>query len=479
MNTPFTHISTEHAHYFEQIAQAAAEMSVQAYVIGGYVRDIYLQRPCKDIDIVCLGNGMELAKHTAKKIKGATQVTKFENFGTAMFRVANTEIEFVGARRESYAKHSRKPIVENGTLQDDQNRRDFTINALAISLNRDNYGELIDVFGGIDDLKNGIIRTPLHTPDLTFSDDPLRMLRAVRFATQLNFHIHPDTFAAISNNANRLAIISAERIADEVNKIMLTPRPSIGFKLLFHSTLLHQFFPELAAMQGVEVRNGLSHKDNFYHTLQVLDNLCQTSHDLWLRWAALLHDIGKPNTKRFEEGEGWTFHGHEAVGADMVAPIFKRLKLPLTEPLRFVQKMVAMHQRPVALTKEDISDAALRRLLFDAGEDIDKLMLLCRADITSRNEEKVQRYLKNYDILVVKMQELEAKDHLRNWQPPISGNTIMQTFGIKPSREVGVIKMAIREAILEGEIPNDYSVAYNYMLQQGKLLGLVPVISGE
>lgn len=470
----FNNISAQHAAYFGHIAQAAQAMQVKAYVIGGYVRDLYLHRPCKDIDIVCIGNGMELATQSARLIKGATQVTVFQHFGTAMFRVEDTEIEFVGARRESYNSDSRKPMVENGTLADDQNRRDFTINALAISLNPDDYGTLLDPFDGIGDLEQGIIRTPLSTPDLTFSDDPLRMLRAIRFAAQLRFRIHPDTYEAISNNKDRLSIISAERITAELNKIILAPQPSIGFKLLFHSGLLHLFFPELTAMQGIEVRNGVAHKDNFYHTLQVLDNLCKNSTDLWLRWAALLHDIGKPSTKRFDDNEGWTFHGHEPVGANMVMPIFKRLKLPLNEPMHFVQKMVALHQRPVLLTKTAISDSALRRLLFDAGDDIDSLMLLCRADITSRNEERVQQYLQNYDILVDKMRELEAKDHLRNWQPPISGDLIMQIFGIQPSRQVGIIKVAICEAILDGDIPNEYEAAYAFMLQQGKMLGLQP-----
>jgi len=475
--SPFNDISHTHRIYFETIAQAARDSSVKAYIIGGYVRDLYLRRPCKDIDIVCLGDGVALAKNTAKRLAGASTVSTFQHFGTAMFVVGETEIEFVGARRESYSPDSRKPSVAVGTLTDDQNRRDFTINALAISLNEDDYGTLLDPFGGIDDLQNGIIRTPMPNPDITFSDDPLRMLRAIRFATQLGFQIHPDTLEAISSNKQRIEIISAERVATELNKMMQTPKPSIGYKLLFHTGLLHLILPELAAMQGVEARNGIAHKDNFYHTLQVLDNICPSTNNLWLRWAALLHDIGKPPTKRFKDGEGWTFHGHEVVGAAITEKIFKRLKLPLNETMRFVQKMVAMHQRPVMLTKSEISDSALRRLLFDAGEDIDELMLLCCADITSRNEERVKRYLHNYALLVEKMQELEAKDHLRNWQPPISGEVIMQVFGLRPSREVGIIKTAIREAILEGDIPNEYEVAYTYMLEQGQRLGMSVVLA--
>lgn len=468
-----------HLVFLELIEKAAQDLGYPAFVIGGYVRDLLLARPCKDIDIVCLGSGIALAEKSAaffqKKGYEVTKIAFFKHFGTAMFRAEDIEFEFVGARRESYKLHSRKPSVEEGTLQDDQNRRDFTINALALSLNTADFGQLIDPFGGREDLENKVIRTPLVNSELTFSDDPLRMLRAVRFATQLNFTIAAETFSAIVKNSERLRIISAERICDEVNKIMATPKPSVGFKLLFDSGLLHIFLPELAAMQGIEKRNGLAHKDNFYHTLQVLDNLCQMSENLWLRWSALLHDIGKPTTKRFEEDKGWTFHGHEVVGARMVNVIFERMKLPLNETLLYVKKMVALHQRPVLLTKEEISDSAIRRLLFDAGEDIDDLMLLCRADITSSSEAKVKRYLDNYIQLVAKMNEVEAKDNLRNWQPPISGDLIMQVFGIKPSKAVGIIKTAIREAILDGLIPNDYQAAYDFMLKQGKALHLTPI----
>ena len=469
----------DHLVFLKIIARASKESGLPAFVIGGYVRDLLLERPCKDIDIVCLGDGLVLAENAAELFRQAgyevSQVAFFKNFGTAMFKAGDVEFEFVGARQESYQSHSRKPSVKGGTLQDDQNRRDFTINALAISLNTADFGQLIDPFDGLSDLKNQIIRTPLANAELTFSDDPLRMLRAVRFATQLNFTIDPQTFESIVKNSKRLSIISAERIRDEINKILATPKPSGGFKLLYNSGLLHLFLPELAAMQGVEKKNGLSHKDNFYHTLQVLDNLCLLSDNLWLRWAALLHDIGKPITKRFEEDKGWTFHSHETVGAHMVNTIFNRLKLPLNESLTFVRKMVALHQRPVLLTKEEISDSAIRRLLFDVGEDIDELMLLCRADITSSSENKVKRYLANYAELMQKMNEVEAKDQLRNWQPPISGDLIMQTFNIKPSKEVGIIKTAIREAILDGIISNDYQEAYNYMLVQGAKLNLRPI----
>lgn len=470
-------ILPEHQTYVQKIGVAAQELAYPTYLVGGYVRDLLLQRPCKDIDVVCVGSGITLAKKAAKKFKRTSKVSVFKNFGTAQFRVDDLEFEFVGARKESYMRHSRKPIVEDGTLQDDQNRRDFTINALALSLNAADYGNLVDPFGGILDLQKGIIRTPLD-PDITFSDDPLRMMRAIRFATQLNFRIEPATFEAISRNAERIKIISQERIITELNKIILTPKPSLGFKLLFKTGLLRLIFPEMQALHGVEWKNGVGHKDNFYHTLQVLDNLCATSDHLWLRWAAILHDIAKPPTKRFEEGLGWTFHGHEVVGARMTKKIFRRMKLPMDDRMKFVQKMVALHLRPISLTKENVTDSAIRRLLFDAGDDIDDLMLLCQADITSKNERKVQRFLANYEMVKEKLKDVEEKDRLRNWQPPISGDLIMTTFGIKPSRTVGIIKKAIREAILEGDIPNQYEPAYAFMLEQGKALGLEVVSSG-
>jgi poly(A) polymerase len=465
-------IPEQHRELIQAVGLAADQLGFPAYLIGGYVRDLILKRPCKDIDIVCQGSGIALATLAASKIPSAGQVVVYKNFGTAVFRVGDVEMEFVGARKESYQHDSRKPIVEDGTLEDDQNRRDFTINALAISINQHDFGKLIDPFGGLDDIANRIIKTPLSDPDITFSDDPLRMLRAIRFACQLNFTIEEHTLSAIERNNYRLRIISQERIIDEVNKIMLCPLPSVGFKLLFDTKLLHIFFPELAAMQGVEVIDGVSHKDNFYHTLQVLDNLCAGSDNLWLRWAALLHDIGKPVTKKFNSAEGWTFHGHEVVGASMTVQIFKRLKLPLNEHLRYVKKLVALHQRPVFLTKSEISDSALRRLLFDAGDDLDDLMTLCRADITSRNEERVQRFLENYNILLQKLQEVEQKDHLRNWQPPIDGELIMSTFGLRPGTQVGELKTAIREAILDGIIENNYESAFQFMLQKAELMGL-------
>ncbi len=467
-------IPEQHSELIQAVGLAADQLGFPAYLIGGYVRDLILNRPCKDIDIVCQGSGIALATLAASKIPSAGQVVVYKNFGTAVFRVGDVEMEFVGARKESYQHDSRKPIVEDGTLEDDQNRRDFTINALAISINQHDFGTLIDPFSGLDDIANRIIKTPLSNPDITFSDDPLRMLRAIRFACQLNFTIEEHTLSAIERNNYRLRIISQERIIDEVNKIMLCPLPSVGFKLLFDTKLLHIFFPELAAMQGVEVIDGVSHKDNFYHTLQVLDNLCAVSDNLWLRWAALLHDIGKPVTKKFNSAEGWTFHGHEVVGASMTVQIFKRLKLPLNEHLRYVKKLVALHQRPVFLTKSEISDSALRRLLFDAGDDLDDLMTLCRADITSRNEERVQRFLENYNILLQKLQEVEQKDHLRNWQPPIDGELIMSTFGLRPGTQVGELKTAIREAILDGIIENNYESAFQFMLQKAELMGLTP-----
>jgi poly(A) polymerase len=456
---------------FKVIAEVGATLHMETYVVGGFVRDLLLRRPCKDIDFVCVGNGMDLAEATAKKIDPRINVNFFKNFGTAHFRYDDFDFEFVGARKESYNRDSRKPVVEEGTLEDDQNRRDFTINAMAISLNKANYGELLTPFSGLDDLENGVIRTPLD-PDITFSDDPLRMMRAIRFATQLNFYIEPKTLEAIARNKDRIHIISQERITDELNKIILAKKPSVGFRLLEETGLLELILPEMQKLKGVETVEDKSHKDNFYHTLQVLDNITFSTSDLWLRWAAILHDIAKPVTKRFEEGTGWTFHGHEVVGAKWVSRIFKTLKLPLGPEMKFVQKMVYLHLRPIALTKEEISDSALRRLLFEAGDDIESLMKLCEADITSKNKTKVSRYLQRFEMVREKLKDVEERDSIRNFQPPVSGELIMQTFNIGPSREVGVIKEKIKEAILEGEIKNDYNEAYSMMLSLGEELGL-------
>jgi poly(A) polymerase len=457
---------------FDVIARAASKLKLPAYVVGGYVRDLVLNRPNKDIDFVTVGSGIELAQQVAKDLGGLT-LTVFQNFGTASIKYGDLELEFVGARKESYRSESRKPIVEDGTLEDDQNRRDFTINAMAISLNAEDYGDLIDPFGGLEHLKKKIIKTPLH-PDTTFSDDPLRMMRAVRFAAQLKFDIEPETFESITKNVDRLKIISMERIIDETNKIIMTPLPSYGFKLLFHSGLLKQFFPELVVLHGVEYVGGNAHKDNFYHTLQVLDNVCKTSDDLWLRWAAILHDIAKPATKRYDPQVGFTFHGHEDKGARMTPGIFRRLKLPMNEKMTFVQKLVRLHLRPISLAYE-VTDSAIRRLLFEAGDDIDALMKLCRADITSKNMDKVNRYLKNFDLVEERMKLVEAKDHVRNFQPPVSGEEIMRTLALPPSKMVGIIKDRIKDAILDGEIENNREQAWDLMLRIAREKGIVIV----
>ena len=456
---------------FKIMQQAADDLGVEAYAVGGFVRDLILERPSKDIDFVCVGSGIELATKAASIIDPKLHVSVFKNFGTAHFRWNDWDFEFVGARKESYQRDSRKPIVEEGTLEDDQNRRDFTINALAISMNAASYGKLVDPFNGVQDMEDKIIRTPLD-PDITFSDDPLRMMRAIRFATQLGFTIHTDTLASIKKNAERISIISQERITDELNKIILARTPSIGFILLEETGLLKRILPEMQNLKGVENYEGKGHKDNFYHTLQVLDNITKTTNDLWLRWAAILHDIAKPPTKKFVPGEGWTFHGHEVLGSKWVPNIFRRLKLPLGNEMKFVRKMVYLHLRPIALTKEEISDSALRRLLFEAGDDIESLLMLCEADITSKNRDKVRRYLMKFEIVREKLKEVEEKDRVRNFQPPVSGELIMETFGIQPCKEVGIIKDEIKEAVLEGKIRNDYEEAYAMMLELGTKLGL-------
>jgi poly(A) polymerase len=456
---------------FRTIGEVGDRLGMDTYVVGGYVRDLILKRPSKDIDFVCVGSGIELATEVAKMLGPAYRVTVFKNFGTAQIQHDDFDLEFVGARKESYRSESRKPIVEDGTLEDDQKRRDFTMNAMAIRLNIANFGELIDPFNGVADLKSKTIRTPLD-PAVTFSDDPLRMMRAVRFATQLNFDIEADTFNAIMSQAERLSIVSQERITEELNKIILSPVPSYGFKLLFHSGLLVHFFPELLALHGVEYVGGNAHKDNFFHTLQVLDNVSKMSDDLWLRWAAILHDIAKPATKRYDKTHGFTFHGHEEKGARMTPGIFRRMKLPMNEKMLFVQKLVRLHLRPIPLSKE-VTDSAIRRLLFDAGDDIDALMKLCRADITSKNNDKVNRFLKNFDLVEQKMAEVESKDSIRNFQPPVTGDEIIKMFNLPPSRIVGDIKEQIKEAILEGEIKNDREAALGLLMKIAKERGLV------
>lgn len=458
---------------FGVIAQMAASMNVKAFVIGGFVRDLFLNRPSQDIDIVVLGNGINFAEAIAQKLK--LKVAVFKNFGTARLKYQNLDLEFVGARKESYRTESRKPIVEDGTLEDDQNRRDFTINAMAISLNTENFGELLDPFNGVADLGKKLIRTPLG-PAITFSDDPLRMMRSIRFAAQLNFHIDPAALEAIKNNRERIKIVSQERITDELNKIIASAKPSIGFLNLFETSLLQIVFPQLNAMYGIEYISGKGHKDNFYHTLQVLDNIAENTQDLWLRWAAILHDIGKPATKRFEVGHGWTFHGHEDKGARMVPKIFAQLKLPLNEKLKLVQKLVQLHMRPIVLAQEIVTDSALRRLIFDAGEDIEGLLLLCNADVTTKNEYKIKKYRNNFELVKQKLKAVEERDQIRNWQPPVSGEDIMQTFGIQAGREVGLIKTSIREAILEGEIFNSRPEALKLMIRKGEDIGLNVVV---
>ena len=458
---------------YEIASQVADELGISAYAVGGVVRDMFLNRKSKDIDIVVVGSGIAFAQAVAKAISPHIEVSVFKNFGTARFRYENTEVEFVGARKESYRADSRKPAVEDGTLQDDLNRRDFTVNALAIPLNGPEKGQVIDCFGGLQDMNDKLIRTPLD-PDITFSDDPLRMMRAVRFASQLGFSIVPETFEAIQRNAARLEIISKERIMDEFNKILLSPQPSWGINLLKDAGLLQYFLPELLNLQGVEVVNGRGHKDNYLHTLEVVDKIARVSNNLWLIWAALLHDIAKPVTKRYDEKIGWTFHSHEFIGSKMVGRIFNRLKMPANEKLKYVQKLVLLHLRPIALVEDIITDSAVRRLLFDAGDDIDDLMMLCEADVTSKNPEKVKRFMANFAKVRKKMEDIEEKDRLRNWQPPIDGLEIMETFGLGPSREVGIIKTAIREAILDGVIGNNHDEAYQLMLTEAAKLGLQP-----
>ncbi len=459
---------------FKKIARAAEQLQMPGYLIGGFVRDKLLNRPTKDADVMCIGDGIKLARATAELFNPKPAVAYFKNFGTAQIKLDGFAIEFVGARKESYSHHSRNPEIEAGTMQDDLQRRDFTINTLAVALSKNAAADVIDMFEGEKHLQEKIIKTPLE-PSKTFSDDPLRMLRAIRFAAQLGFTIEKQTFNAICSNAERIKIISQERITDELNKIMLTAKPSSGWFLLQQSGLLNIIFPQLLALQGAEYIDGIGHKDNFTHTLQVLDNIAVHTKDLWLRWAALLHDIAKPATKRFDSEHGWTFHGHEALGAKWIPKIFAKFKLPQNETMRLVQKLVALHLRPISLTKENITDSAIRRLLFDAGEDIDALMMLCEADITSKNKTKVRRYLKNFEIVRKRLIEVEESDRMRNWQPPITGEIIMQTFGLKPGKKIGVIKDAIREAILDGVIPNTYNEAFKFMIEKAGELNLYPV----
>ena len=459
---------------FRLIGATADELGLECYVVGGYVRDLYLERPSKDIDVVVVGSGISMAEALRKKLGRGAHVSIFRNFGTAQLKWRDMEVEFVGARKESYTHDSRKPIVEDGTLEDDQNRRDFTINALAVCLNADRFGELTDPFDGLLDMEDRLICTPLD-PDVTFSDDPLRMMRCVRFATQLNFYIEEETFESLTRNAERIKIISKERIIDELNKIIASPIPSKGFVELDRCGLLPLIFPELAALQGVEVMNGRAHKDNFYHTLEVLDNIARQTDNLWLRWAALLHDIGKPRTKRWDPRLGWTFHNHNFIGEKMIPVIFRNMKLPMNEKMKYVQKLVGLHMRPIVIADEEVTDSAVRRLLFEAGDDIDDLMMLCEADITSKNEVRKKRFLDNFRLVRVKLKDLEERDRIRNFQPPVDGDEIMRTFGLSPCAEVGALKSSIKDAILDGIIPNEHDAAYEYMMKKAKEMGLNPI----